>query len=586
MILARVLSATPTTDGEHVDLTARHHYDAWHTDAYGQNPAPFQKNPNTGRSGPPWPWRPDVGNVWGPFDSTFPNTYGFTVAVNASKSPTTLDISGATPANRIPIALANFSAPQVPLHGQVSNTGGSIVTGTYLISISASAGGPLNQFLVKAVVPASVTAGVITIAGIVWTAAAPSIQIFVGTSALAMHSIAGASWAGSVNDTFGNPTTFTISVIDPDGFGLPDSRFDSFLFRVKDIIHGGVWGWSPVSVASVGGHATATFFGAGWTTNQWAGYTLASYGAGSGISGIGPRNWPVLSNTADTLTFGANRGPGVGVAVVMRAAAAHISPTTIGDDNFVNWNSGGLGLTAHAEAGKLLRIIAGAGAGQPPYTILDNSSTVFAILGAWTVMPDATSVYIVEAPNWRYDFESGSIQNDGSGTAALVAQIPVPNFQRGQLLVQALTVDPDGNISVEAYAPLREIFVDVPTVQVSEGYYTVVPVAGVATVDLSNGSPGTSGAMNQRVVLNATAVTIAAPVFSTGTITDGLSFTLFLDQDATGGRAIPTFDAAFDASVATWQIDGTLSTRTAYSFVRTNGVWGLTGPPLTGGPVT
>ena len=43
MVLARLLSATPDTDGEHWTLNFRwRHFDAWHTDKYGQNPAPFQ----------------------------------------------------------------------------------------------------------------------------------------------------------------------------------------------------------------------------------------------------------------------------------------------------------------------------------------------------------------------------------------------------------------------------------------------------------------------------------------------------------------------------------------------------------------
>src|SRR5690348_12021810 len=102
MILARLLSATPTTDGEAWDLAFRWHYDQWHTDLYGQNPAPFQRNPNTGRSGPPYPWRPNLAGVWGANDALFAGRYGFGLAVNASASPTTLDISGFTPANTLP----------------------------------------------------------------------------------------------------------------------------------------------------------------------------------------------------------------------------------------------------------------------------------------------------------------------------------------------------------------------------------------------------------------------------------------------------------------------------------------------------
>ena len=66
-------------------------------------------------------------------------------------------------------------------------------------------------------------------------------------------------------------------------------------------------------------------------------------------------------------------------------------------------------------------------------------------------------------------------------------------------------------------------------------YYTITPVAGNATIDLANG-------LIQRIVLTGTPVTILAPVFGGGgSIVNGQSFTLLADQDATGGRAIPTF---------------------------------------------
>ena len=63
------------------------------------------------------------------------------------------------------------------------------------------------------------------------------------------------------------------------------------------------------------------------------------------------------------------------------------------------------------------------------------------------------------------------------------------------------------------------------------GYYLIVPSAGNAAVNLANG-------LNQRLVLTGTAVTILAPTYSGGTIAPGTSFSLYLDQDATGNRAV------------------------------------------------
>jgi len=99
------------------------------------------------------------------------------------------------------------------------------------------------------------------------------------------------------------------------------------------------------------------------------------------------------------------------------------------------------------------------------------------------------------------------------------------------------------------------------------GYYVITPVAGVATIDLGILGAGTY-CSSFRLVLNATAVSIPAPIWTGGTIAAGLKFWLYLYQDATGDRAIPAFDHAaagdFGDEVASQQIDGTPSTMSVY----------------------
>jgi hypothetical protein len=73
-----------------------------------------------------------------------------------------------------------------------------------------------------------------------------------------------------------------------------------------------------------------------------------------------------------------------------------------------------------------------------------------------------------------------------------------------------------------------------------------VPVAGQALVDLASG-------LNQVLLLNATPVTVIAPVFTGGTLQDGAWFTLYLRQDAVVDRPLPTFlnfAGAFSSNVA------------------------------------
>jgi hypothetical protein len=582
MILARLLSATPQTDGEHWDLQFRWHYDEWHTDAYGQNPTPYQRNPQLGMPvRPPYPWRP--GGIKANSASALAGKYGFTTKINTNNSPPTLDIYGSPPVNASPSGFA----PQCPLQANVSTTGGNISSGTYLIAISANVNGPVSPFFILAVVPSGTTTATITISGCVWQAAAPNIEVFVGTSSLTMHSIVNpASWTGSSADGYGNPTVFTITAIDPDGIGLPDPAFGAFLFRAKNIVHGGVWGSAASSVGSSGGYATATFAGASWTSNQWAGYTLSRYDAGPfGLTGT---DYVVASNTTNTLTFVSLHGPPAGVAVVMRAngsaATRTITANSIGDGNFVN-SFAPSGLTVNGDAGNLIRIIAGTGAGQPAQLIASNTATVFTIAGTWATTPDATSFYIVEAPHWQYSIQTSPLTTGGSYSLGVpLGSIPIVNFLYGSLLVQAVTLDANGKPSVERYAPIQEIFVPpMANTILNPGYFTITPVSGVAQIDLANG-------LTQRIVIPTPAATLSipAPKFTGGTIAPGLSFNLWFDTPASTNFETPTFAAGAGAFAsdtnARYTATPLASVRDKMTFdFHDTGVWGLHGDPAKNG---
>jgi hypothetical protein len=207
-------------------------------------------------------------------------------------------------------------------------------------------------------------------------------------------------------------------------------------------------------------------------------------------------------------------------------------------------------------------------AGDCGRLLIFNSSTAVTLTLPATapVLPAGAAL-----SQWQID-----VQNIGAG---------ILTINRGGLLIdtaaanlslyrnQGLGIETDGT----NYFTRRGAGSPVPA------FYTITPSAGNATVDLAN-------ALTQRLVLNATPVTILAPVFGGGAIAAGMTFTLILDQDATGGRAIPTFTSGaggFAGEVGTWQIDGTLSTRTTYVFLYSGTGWGLLhAPPATGGPIT
>jgi hypothetical protein len=99
------------------------------------------------------------------------------------------------------------------------------------------------------------------------------------------------------------------------------------------------------------------------------------------------------------------------------------------------------------------------------------------------------------------------------------------------------------------------------------GYHIITPSAGVATIDI-NALGGTTTCFCFRLVLNATAVSIPAPIWTGGTIVAGLKIWLYIFQDSTGHRAMPTFAHAatgdFGNEVASQQIFGVASTMSVF----------------------
>lgn len=452
--LIRILSAQPKPDADGFVITAAFHRDEWYEVAYGQNPVPFYRNPYTGAPNrPPYPWRPGA-VAWAASDTVFPNRLSFDLTVNESVSPTSLDIGGWAPVNALP-APPVVNGPQVPLQATTSNTGGSIKPGVYLIAFSGGVAGPVSNF-VTAVVPSGTNTNTITVSGIIWgNNTNQVITPYVGEDSLHMRRAGISTYTSTSADANGNHTSFSFLGISVDGSGMPDVVFSSMLLEAYDLIHGGVWG-DAIGSVSVGG-SILTFPNAAFTINQWAGYTMTLYYE----KAIGPQipiNVSVLSNTATTVSLAGIPGWVAGNVVVMRPQSTGITANTIGDANFVN-SYGPSGLTANAEIGNLLWIIAGTGAGMPPYTIASNTATAFTISGQWYITPDSTSVYIVTSPHPRYSIQTGTIANDGSFNGQLVGSISTANFAGGSLWVGAISLDNAGNPSPERYAPFREVWV-------------------------------------------------------------------------------------------------------------------------------
>lgn len=118
----------------------------------------------------------------------------------------------------------------------------------------------------------------------------------------------------------------------------------------------------------------------------------------------------------------------VGDAVVIRnksslssTAAPVTQVTDAGYQNVANSNGG---LTASAEIGNLIRVIAGTGRGQPPSTITANTSTQ--LIFQPPLLMDDTSIWIVEAPTWAFQADSTSIDNANPLTPVTLS-VPTAN---------------------------------------------------------------------------------------------------------------------------------------------------------------
>jgi hypothetical protein len=121
----------------------------------------------------------------------------------------------------------------------------------------------------------------------------------------------------------------------------------------------------------------------------------------------------------------------------------------------VNPPSGGL--ITGAEVGNIVRIIAGTGRGQARRIVSNDATTLTADV-PWAATPDATSIFVVEAPGWAYVSESSDIQN-ANPFSLVDLTLPIENAARQVMGVLATTVDSEGNESPEEEAPFREIFV-------------------------------------------------------------------------------------------------------------------------------
>ncbi|GAC1700176.1 MAG: hypothetical protein NVS9B4_01080 [Candidatus Acidiferrum sp.] len=458
--LFRIESLKYSQNAERIQVLMSWHSDGWYQDNYGQAADPFYSDPRKRIPlRPPYPWL--AGGEIGKNGTIYINNYvsfGVTAQyiIQADGSPqSNIVIDGRPPVNKFGSAYP----PNVPQQGTTSNTGGTIGVGNYLIaftSIDGSGGWSALSKFVHVVVPPGNT-NTITVTGIYWPPDAVDGAVYISTDEMTL---------GTAGKLGALPASLTLTAIPNALVGPPDVKFDHFHVRVRTIIHSGCIG---MTVSNVGPNLIQLPGYGPSAVNAFVGYQVSLLGWAF-ASAIRPL--PILDSfiTASSSDAGGNLNLTLasdflqyGVAaydvVVIRALPTNITSNTIGCTMFQNgYFPGGLD-TATGEAGMLLTIIAGTGAGQEK-TIASNTANTYTIVGTWDITPDATSVFIITDPTWQFLKPSATMEvTNAIPTAPQFISGNYLNNPRGvTLYVQVLTEDINDMSAPDQYAPFREVY--------------------------------------------------------------------------------------------------------------------------------
>ncbi len=193
--------------------------------------------------------------------------------------------------------------------------------------------------------------------------------------------------------------------------------------------------------------------------------------------------------------------------------AAIFSATTIGNSN--------LGATALAYAGMIVRIIEGAGRGQER-AISTNDETTLTVTPAWSVVPDASSIFVVAESSWKFaavsatspaqfevPYEAGTVI-EISGRGANV------NNQEGSPDLCPLTRCVLGATEPDAGLPSMPNF---QLEALGDGSLTLYEVGFTSSTNIASVSSGTLQIFFWNELDTPSAYTLAAPIdATTGTL--------------------------------------------------------------------
>jgi hypothetical protein len=435
------------------------------------------ENPTT-----PWPWSPGAGTGAGvaplsgdaifPQGAMGPATFGLTPVITADaqgNAGVTVQISGYAPINNLDTGIA---LPQISALGATS--GGSLPDGTYAVVMTArDAGSPPfknTQFLQPVLVVISGGGGNGSIAvtiengagddgGDVYIALLGSLTpVLGGQTFYAWH------WNQTVAAA---ATSATIAVFDQSQQGVPDVYFDHLSAILMEVIHGGIFADTIVSVT-----ATTITIGApaGITANQFAGYTLsllAKYQMGVPIITL---NIPIASHTATTggevvYTIGPNSAgdtlPDLTTLLdpddlLVCRFNATFTANSFTDPNIVNayYPSG----ADDVESGYVAIVLTGADAGDiQTVASIGIGFDEFTLTGQWNVTPATGDLVIICKPPFTPEVPGPSLWASMLGQVASMA-VPMSNMADQTWLVLVRAEAQAGGHCPDSFAPARDFY--------------------------------------------------------------------------------------------------------------------------------
>jgi len=275
--LFRVTSIKPGMNSRTLTIQASYHNDGWYLDTYGQQNAPLYRHPQGINTRLPYAWCagypwPSAGDSMYLNEAFFQVWQEYTTAAD-NTAIARLHIQGRLPDNNAP------NSPQPPMvlqQATTASTGGTIPGGqTYYVGIAAkdqtgSTYNPsyLSYTIAQVSVSGSTNTNTVSVNIPFWDVAAKGYVVFMGTDPGRMCYQA---------DADGTPASVTVTGYKAGGLPAPDALFNNLVVTGWFELHGGVTDMQVLSCTSTT-ITVAVLPGAGFGTNQFAGYDISVYG--------------------------------------------------------------------------------------------------------------------------------------------------------------------------------------------------------------------------------------------------------------------------------------------------------------------